>query len=253
MKRFLRKQTSRRVESLREALASFEAAPHDAIALHDLRVAARRVQQCQRLFGGPSRKLRRIMDLSSAVRNGDVTLELLASAKVLTAKLKQQIQTQREAALHDLTAQLKHLRKLKVAHNKNFRRRDVLRMIAQWFDSGDAASQDGAASLHRFRLLGKRLRYTLELFPGTDALVDQLRSVQDRLGAIQDCAAALPMLEGHPRAIAVISKLQSTRERAFRNFWKRTLAKKADQWKSTFSATAKPKTEPPVAATPTAN
>ncbi len=251
MKRFLREQTSRRVETLKEALASFEAAPQDATELHDLRVAIRRVQQCQRLFGGHSNKLRRLMDRSSAVRNCDVTLELLDSAHVLTARLKKEIQTQRATAQQDLTAHL-NAPKFKISHNKTFKRRELPRMITQWFKAGDTAAQDGPESLHRFRLLGKRLRYTLELFPDTEALVDQLRSVQDHLGAIQDCVAALPFLEAHPRAITAIKKLQSTRERAFRTFWKR-IANTGDQWKSTFSATAKPKTAPPAAETPTAN
>jgi CHAD domain-containing protein len=131
-------------------------------------------------------------------------------------------------------------------------------MVAKWFEAGEAANDNGPASLHRFRLLGKRLRYTLELFteiygPPLEKQLRQLRSVQDRLGAIQDCVAALPLVEGHPQAIAAVNRLRATRERAFRAYWKRTLAHKGDQWNSTFSATAKPKNAPPAAATQTAN
>jgi CHAD domain-containing protein len=253
MKRFLREQTAHRVHSLRDVLAAFDSSPE---SLHDLRVATRRVQQCQRLFGKPSRKLHRLMELSSAVRNCDVTLELLESAHILNARINQQLKSQREIALAELTSFLAQKFEFGVRHHKSLKRRDLRRMVEKWFKAGAAAeTEDNPASLHRFRLLGKRLRYTLELFtdvygPPLEKLLRQLRSVQDHLGAIQDCVAALPLVADHPRAVAALTRLQSTREHAFRTSWK---TDKGDAWRSIFSATAKPKTEPRAATTPTAS
>jgi CHAD domain-containing protein len=53
--------------------------------------------------------------------------------------------------------------------------------------------------LHALRLASKRLRYTLELFipilgPAANDCITELRSLQDRLGAISDAAAAILFL-----------------------------------------------------------
>jgi CHAD domain-containing protein len=261
MKRFLRDQTTRRLDSLRETLAAFDQTPD---SLHDLRVAVRRLQQCLRLFAEPApklrRHLRRIMDLSNTIRNCDVTLDLLASANVLNAQLEKQIAGQRETAMQELSAYLDRnplTEHLSLPRRTTFKRRDLQRMVTEWFKAGDAAVTGGRSKLHRFRLLGKRLRYTLELFTGIYAVempIRQLRAVQDRLGAIQDCASALPLIAAHPDAIAAVTRLQSTRKRTFRTYWKRTFAKlKRERWNSIFSATAKPKTGPPAKTTPAAN
>lgn len=55
-------------------------------------------------------------------------------------------------------------------------------------------------ALHRFRLCAKRFRYALELFqpcygPGLERRIAELRAVQDRLGAISDCAATEELLK----------------------------------------------------------
>ena len=83
-------QASRRLDrfafELRRAAKS-----GDADAIHDLRVAIRRLSQCLRVFGQffPARnskkirrRLRRIMDLAAEIRNRDITLALLREAGV---------------------------------------------------------------------------------------------------------------------------------------------------------------------------
>src|SRR5262245_35609467 len=47
---------------------------------------------------------------------------------------------------------------------------------------------------HRFRLLAKRFRYTLEIFrpcygPGLEQRIESLRTLQQHLGDLNDCAA----------------------------------------------------------------
>jgi CHAD domain-containing protein len=78
----------------------------DADSVHDLRVAIRRFTQSLRVFHqylskGQARKIRRklgrVMDLAGAVRDRDITLELVAQAKI--------------AARSPLCIALKHARK----------------------------------------------------------------------------------------------------------------------------------------------
>ena len=70
-------------------------------------------------------------------------------------------------------------------------------MADEFFEAGQGAAAPAATieSLHAFRILGKRFRYTLEIFaPGyCDGLQDALqlmRGVQDILGLINDCETA---------------------------------------------------------------
>ena len=113
--------------------------------------------------------------------------------------------------------------------------REKLPQLAhQFFTAGRAAAaQDTTmAALHRFRLLTKRFRYTLELFrdhygEGLERRLDSLQTVQQLLGAISDCAASQDLLlarddlSASERA-AFLRKLKRTaalRVAAFRNHW----------------------------------
>lgn len=104
----------------------------------------------------------------------------------------------------------------------------------QFFTAGRAAaSQDTTMeALHRFRLLTKRFRYTLELFrdyygEGLDRRLHALQTVQQLLGAISDCAATQDLLLARDdlaasERAAVLRKLKRTaalRIAAFRNHW----------------------------------
>jgi CHAD domain-containing protein len=56
-----------------------------------------------------------------------------------------------------------------------------------------------SADLHRFRLRGKRVRYTLEMFrgcygPGLERYLAALRQLQDHLGVMNDCATTRALL-----------------------------------------------------------
>jgi CHAD domain-containing protein len=64
-----------------------------------------------------------------------------------------------------------------------------------FFEAGRnlAAKEASLETLHHFRLLTKRFRYTLELFrpcygPGLEHRIESLQTVQQDLGEINDCA-----------------------------------------------------------------
>jgi CHAD domain-containing protein len=104
----------------------------------------------------------------------------------------------------------------------------------QFFTAGRAAAAQDTTmdALHRFRLLTKRFRYTLELFhdyygDGLDRRLDSLHTVQQLLGAISDCAATQDLILGREDLAAAgraafLRKLKRTaalRVAAFRNHW----------------------------------
>ena len=89
--------------------------------------------------------------------------------------------------------------------------------------------------LHRFRLEVKRFRYELELFqpcygPALLRRLEQLKELQDHLGAVNDCETTLQLLRLRPyRKLAerrVLRKelkaLSQTRTQAFISYWNET-------------------------------
>ncbi len=76
-------------------------------------------------------------------------------------------------------------------------------LAAQFFESGrnTVGVSPTARSLHKLRLRGKRLRYSLELFapcygPGLDHRLSELKKVQNYLGEISDCDATIRLIRG---------------------------------------------------------
>jgi CHAD domain-containing protein len=78
----------------------------------------------------------------------------------------------------------------------------------EWVSKSDVSLK----RLHRLRISGKRLRYTLEFFeevlaPQTKDLIERLKHLQDHLGDLQDAVVASELLRdfltwrtwGHPR------------------------------------------------------
>ena len=75
-------------------------------------------------------------------------------------------------------------------------------MAARYFSLGSSlcGGEPSLSDLHDFRLVGKRLRYSLELFrdhydPSMPELLANLRTVQRHLGAISDCMATIALIE----------------------------------------------------------
>ena len=89
------------------------------------------------------------------------------------------------------------------------------------------------AALHRFRLLTKRFRYTLELFspcygPGIARRIEALRVLQQNLGEISDCSATEELLRKRDdltaserdRLIGRLQGLAALRVARFQALWR---------------------------------
>jgi CHAD domain-containing protein len=164
----------------------------DKETVHQLRVSIRRLQAVLRLMGqtGNRRALRPLMQLAGAVRNCDITLELVRAAAL--------------APGHAAYSQLRTLRRQRAALLK----RAVLdftlpelhgselvpspRLLKEFFRAGREAMRHLTEErLHALRLAGKRLRYTVELLdPSAVDRLRELKRLQEELGAINDCATA---------------------------------------------------------------
>lgn len=259
MKGYVAKQTQQRLSRVDAALSAVHAAPHDADALHDLRVATRRFQQCLRLFSGffnrdrskrIRRKLRRLMDRCGAVRNYDIALHLLQEASVVDGELEAALRAARDQKQERLK---RHLRRWRGGHVPakwskwlnpsrtsqtpgEYARACLPGLITRLFAMGSKAAVSGDVhALHRFRLSGKRFRYTLEILedayetPLQPCLL-QMRALQDRLGAMNDCVAARDLLSGFPPAQLRIDELLAERTLEFLAFWEQFRQQEA-AWK----------------------
>ena len=80
-------------------------------------------------------------------------------------------------------------------------RRELPALVSSYFSyvREELAKDPPPPRLHRLRLATKRLRYTLELFRdcygrGLEQRLEALRTVQQRLGDVNDCVAARALL-----------------------------------------------------------
>jgi CHAD domain-containing protein len=107
-----------------------------------------------------------------------------------------------------------------------------------FFEAGGELGADASfKALHRFRLLTKRFRYTLELFrpfygPGLERRIEALRTLQQYLGEINDCAttqalllarANLPEAE-RDRLVCQVAELAGSRVAKFHRHWQEDFA-----------------------------
>ena len=203
-------------------------------AVHDLRVATRRLRSTLRLLapvyaGDNWRALNRgigeIGRAAGAVRDRDVLLADLASrASVLPAEalvdLQQRLSNERavaHAALINFLDDARHARFI-----RRFAR--VMNDLSSWdnrprvrdlggstiwrhYEELRAHDQDGLLpaaieDLHLMRIDGKRMRYVLELFtdtlgPNVDELGQPLVAFQDHLGVLNDIVVASLLLAPH--------------------------------------------------------
>lgn len=87
------------------------------------------------------------------------------------------------------------------------------------------------AQLHPLRVSGKRLRYSLDMFrpcygPGIDERIEALKKVQDLLGAVNDAAASLAVIQKAMRKSRLRSQVErfavqraAEKAKAFRAHW----------------------------------
>ncbi|MCE5307463.1 MAG: CHAD domain-containing protein [Acidobacteriales bacterium] len=238
--------------------------------VHDLRVAIRRFSECLSVFRKyiPSgaakkchRRLRRIMDLAAVVRNHDITIELLSLAGVgQRSALYAWLAGARGKAMENLADELSRLNRRDFSRRwreslelstteatggstpgldapASYASKALPEMARKFFKRGRRAAAAGKSrdALHQFRLASKRFRYSVELFrpvygPGLVDRLSALRTVQQHLGGVSDCASACELLDGAPAgslrsaeaAKRRIEALGERRMRAFRQYWKRS-------------------------------
>ena len=242
------------------------AAKHpDADAVHDVRVAIRRLRQCLEVFAPlfpsrASRKLRKrvrlLLKSAGELRNLDIAIELLKKVRLAgTGPLIGEIRKDRVKTEKELVQAIEKLRdgdiagkwrsKMAAPANKRALIEDYLKnlpvMAAEFFEAGERAADASADSdtLHKFRIKTKKFRYTLELFEPVygatlNARMRVLRNVQQRLGDINDYAASARILKnyrkGHrtvvDRALEHLARLSAAEVKDFRRYFHRALGPK---------------------------
>jgi CHAD domain-containing protein len=122
--------------------------------------------------------------------------------------------------------------------------RQLPRLVGDYFAAvrQALATDPPPEKLHPIRLASKKLRYTLELFrecygPGLETRLKALQQLQQALGEVNDCTAAL-------RLIQKISPESPTRRRS-EEFLRRRAARKAaelrKEWHEVFDAPGREK------------
>lgn len=238
--------------TLRAALRATAKNPDKAEPVHDLRVAIRRFKQLLRVYAAyfdRARKMRRglrgLMDLCGGARNCDVALEVLHAAGAPAGRgLKREFKKHRAGAARELAATLKDWRVR--SHMHRWREwlkaesgpgvaRALPKLDDEFLKAGAAAARAGAPyrRMHKFRLLVKKTRYASEILGAPAAQIEQLRALQDRLGAINDCVTIGDLIgemkvdEAERRRIkAALNRLAAKRAGEFRAYWRAHFGRK---------------------------
>jgi CHAD domain-containing protein len=263
LSRYAEAKLAARLKKISSTLRRAARDPEDPENIHDLRVAIRRFTQALRVFQdlldrGRERKMRRrlkrIMDLCGAVRNCDVALEVLRAARVPAAgAIPQRVRKTRSRNAGDLSHFLSPSRSAKIHGWRDWldakappgetiasaARRALVSLTAPFFKARAAAAKPRTSSeeMHKFRLTAKRLRYTLEIFgplagPRWKQQIEEIRGLQEHLGAINDCAVTRQLLD-EPNA--ALERLTDQRVEAFRKYLSRHFEPAAERaWLAQF-------------------
>jgi CHAD domain-containing protein len=214
-------------------------------AVHDLRVAIRRFSQALAIgadaFPGKEvkkirRRLKEVMELTNAPRDCDVALKLLPkSALPAAAALEPKIRAYRKEQVRLLIPALRSW----ASRRTSGKWRAVLApngSAQEEFDlSGEAprllkrvlkhaSRAESADDLHRLRIDGKKLRYTLELLPDAHwaPALETLARAQTLLGQVNDCRAVRKLMQELGGAAEVerwLKRRQKKRTNSFREEW----------------------------------
>jgi len=203
----------------------------DAQAVHQIRIAIRRFTQAVAVWKPcfpakdlrkTRRRLKKIMSAAGEVRNCDVAHKFLLRWRIAHRdRLQSKLEARRQDAVRDLIAQLKRWT------NPNLAAQDCLPEVAQqalgrlskdFLDRGnEASSPEGSAqAMHRFRMVAKKYRYTLELFEPSSPLVESIKRVSALLGDINDCVTAAQIV---PALASRLKKRRRKKVEAFRQCW----------------------------------
>lgn len=193
--------------------------PNDGQALHDTRVALRRLRGWYRAFGddlpvstGRRRRLRRLARSTNRARDAEVSLEWLSllerrmdpKAHTGIARFGAELRSLRDADYRRTRGELpgawrKLARKLRAGGHGKERKRTFsqaflgsLRSYAAEFERARerARRRPTPERIHALRIAGKRLRYLVETIlpwhPDADGLIREMKALHDMAGAIQD-------------------------------------------------------------------
>lgn len=104
-------------------------------------------------------------------------------------------------------------------------RRRLPKLLARFYAAGrEVLAHEDPTTLHQFRLQGKRVRYSLELFrpvygPKLEKLLRRLRRAQTALGEINDCATARLIVPHSPEFHAWLDERQAKLHDEFVRYW----------------------------------
>ncbi len=273
MRKLVQSQTASRLKKLDREVRQVAQKPTDADAIHDLRVSIRRLRQELNVFEewfkpGPVKRIRgnlkKLMERCAAVRNCDIALEVLQAAGCLSPKLVAGLEKESQHTRKELARTLagwrrrdrvrkwrEHLRIVRPSTKSELggsvgenARRLLPAMIEDFFRAGREAARPGSTHrrMHRLRLEAKRVRYTLELFEPvygekTKQILESLKELQDKLGAINDCATTLEMVRRNKGAATAVRRLAGEREAEFRGYWKQHFgSRERERWKAVLNA-----------------
>lgn len=226
-------------------------------AVHDARVAVRRLDACLDAFEPlfrrkPANRLRdksrRLRKCAGEVRNLDIALDLCREARLPRA-LVADLRRRRALAAENLHSAATAIRlpsaapplraSIAEAPARDFAERLVVKRLKRFFERGrDAIGRTAGPELHRFRVEAKRLRYALELFA---PLFDQrrlrpvfrtLRRIQHLLGEISDCESVRELLrEVQPKqTLEFLDQREHHRLTQFRRYWRRSVDGEEQNW-----------------------
>src|ERR1051326_1233026 len=230
----------------------------DADAVHDLRVAIRRLRQTlttlRAWFDAAKverirRRLKDLLKTAGSVRDCDIAIDLLSkSGAQELGDIGDALHSRRETAARRMLSALRGFVRQKKAMRwsaelalieapiqyqgkswDELARFELPRRAKAFFRLGQRAAKAKAsgAGLHQLRIEIKKLRYTLEMFrstypPTVEARIESLHEFQMTLGKITDLRTVRNLvndLDGGEKLAAMLRKKQRKRMGAFRSYW----------------------------------
>ncbi len=217
--------------------------------VHDLRVAIRRLTRALTAFrsGLPRaaakeirRELKELRNAAGEVRDYDVALKILARCRLDgVAPLRAKLSAERSKAARALAGELRRWKsgggashwaeQLVPAAPQPDIFGDLEEKMRKFLAHGEAAAAAQASSrqLHRLRIEGKKLRYTIELIePAMPAAagewLEKLKAIQSSLGDVHDARMARDQAKRSGAAPGIagwLKKRERERVREFRASW----------------------------------
>ena len=232
---------SKLLESLVAEMFRSSEAPTEK-SVHDLRVRVNRAAEALRIFEEEipharrlRKKIKQIRERAAAVRDRDVTRQLLRHRLSSSDPACIYLLGQRDLAAEQLQTFLRiQLEQELLPSLEKVDRKPRIRIeepIKEFLANGRiAADSNNVAELHSFRKAAKRLRYTIEILDpdGGGKWLTRLRRVQDELGQMHDASVAEQFLRALPSRSrsaklipAQLNAKAQTHIAAFRKTWKR--------------------------------